>query len=177
MQKRQARLEPSYTPTPWIFINRVLDMVDLVSRGRADWVVRFLSYCVIGGFAAVVNLVVFYLVFYRVSLPLDTRLHNIVASLLAAEISILANYIPNDFFTFRHLPGRARSWQARCLRFHITAIGGTILTIVLQFGFSYVLHTYPIISQALALVIVLIYNFSIHHIFTYRHVPTEEAKS
>ncbi|HEY4388712.1 MAG TPA: GtrA family protein, partial [Ktedonobacteraceae bacterium] len=156
-----------------------LDIVDLVSGGRADWVIRFLSYCVIGGFAAVVNLIVFYLVFYRVTLPFDsqdTRLHNIVASVVAAEISILANYIPNDYFTFRHLPGRARSWQARCLRFHATAIGGSILTFLLEFGFSYLLHTMPIISQALALVIVLIYNFAVHHLFTYRHVATTEAK-
>ena len=170
MQKRQVRALPSYSPTPWLLVNRVLDIVDLASGGRADWVIRFLSYCVIGGFAAVVNLVVFYLVFYHVQTPLDNKLHNVLASVLAAEISIMANFIPNDYYTFRHLPGRARSWQARCLRFHATAIGGSLLTFLLQFGFSYLLHTPAILSQALALIIVLIYNFSVHHLFTYRHV-------
>jgi putative flippase GtrA len=175
MQKRQAPLDPSYSPTPWLLVNRVLDLVDLVSGGRADWVLRFLSYCVIGGFAAVVNLVVFNLVLYHSLYTLNPELHNIIASVVSAEISILANFIPNDLFTFRHLPGRARSWQARCVRFHTTAIGGSVLTLLLQLGFSYLLHTQPMISQALALVIVLIYNFSIHHIFTYRHVaPVEE---
>src|ERR1700694_4570927 len=100
MQKRQAPLDPSYSPTPWLLVNRVLDLVDLVSGGRADWVLRLLSYCVIGGFAAVVNLVLFYLVLYHSLNFLDHRLHNIIASVVAAEISILANFIPNDLFTF-----------------------------------------------------------------------------
>ncbi|HTK10321.1 MAG TPA: GtrA family protein [Ktedonobacteraceae bacterium] len=176
MQKRE---QPSYNPTPWLFVNRMLDIVDLVSGGRADWVIRFLSYCVIGGFAAVVNLVVFHVVFYNVPLPFDSQdaiLHNIVASAVAAEISILANFIPNDFFTFRHLPGRARSWPARCLRFHATSISGSVLTFLIEFGFSYLLHIQPTIAQALALIIVLFYNFTVHHLFTYRHVATTEAK-
>lgn len=179
MQKRQVRVEPSYNPTPWLFVNRMLDIVDLVSGGRADWVVRFLSYCVIGGFAAVVNLVIFHIVYYYVPLPFDShneQLQNVVASIVAAEISILANFIPNDFFTFRHMPGRSRSWQTRCLRFHLTSVGGSVLTFLIEFGFSNLLHVNPTISQALALMIVLIYNFTVHHLFTYRHVPEEQVK-
>jgi putative flippase GtrA len=160
---------PSYHPYPWTFANSLLDIVDTVTQGRAGVVQRFCTYIVIGGFAVLVNLAVFSLVL-RLSLPINGYLLNIIASVLAAEISILANFIPNDYFTFRHLPGHARSWSARCSRFHITSIGGSVLTFLLQFGFHYVGHVLAFLAQAIALLLALLYNFTFHHIFTYRRV-------
>jgi putative flippase GtrA len=171
--KAQAvRSLPSYRPTPWKMVNYSLDIVDRVSGGRADWFQRFVSYLFIGGFAAVVNLVVFYTVFYRIPLPVNTAFHNLIASVLASEISIMANFIPNDYFTFRHLPGHNRSWLARCSRFHLTSIVGSLLTFLIEFSFNYAGHVPAMFAQAIALILVLIYNFSFHHIFTYRHVKT-----
>ena len=161
---------PSYHPTPWGIVNSLLDHVDTLTHGRAGLLQRFSSFVVIGGFAAVVNLVVFYLVFYHIPLPVSTSTHNVIASILAAEISIMANFIPNDHFTFRYLPGRERSWIARCARFQMTSIGGSILTFLIEFGFSTLAHFSPIIAQAIALILVLFYNFAFHHLFTYRHV-------
>ena len=175
--KAQAvRSLPSYRPTPWKMVNNGLDIVDKVSGGRADWFQRFVSYLFIGGFAAVVNLVVFYVVFYRVPLPVNTAFHNLIASVLASEISIMANFIPNDYFTFRHLSGHNRSWLARCLRFHLTSIVGSLLTFLIEFSFSYAGHVPAMFAQAIALILVLVYNFSFHHNYTYRHVKTA-AKS
>jgi putative flippase GtrA len=168
---------PSYRPYPWPFANRILDAVDQLTDGRAGVCQRFATYVIIGGFAAVVNLVVFYTTFYLIHLPLNDMAHNLIASVLAAEISIMANFIPNDYFTFRHLPGHARSWSARCMRFHITSIGGSLLTFSLQFGFTHLIRVPAIIAQASALILVLIYNFSFHHIFTYRHLKLNPASA
>jgi putative flippase GtrA len=166
---------PSYRPTPWPFANQILDRIDTMTGGRADWVQRFCTYLVIGGFAALVNLAVFSIVLYRIHLSIDgtmhgIMIHNMIASVFACEISIMANFIPNDYFTFRHLPGHERSWLARCTRYHMTSIVGSVLTFLIQFGFSYVGHVMSVLAQATALIIVLIYNFSFHHIFTYRSV-------
>ncbi len=161
---------PSYRPTGLAFVNRILDTVDTITNGRAVWCQRFFMFAFIGGFAALVNIAVFYFVFDVVALPVHEAIHNVIASVFAAEISIMANFIPNDFFTFRHLPGHQRSWRARCARFHITSIGGSVLTFLLQFGMSHSLHVRPLFAQAIALIIVLFYNFSFHHLFTYRHV-------
>src|SRR6266571_2780730 len=171
---RTSRLLPSYHPTPWALVNGLLDIVDTVTGGRAGWIQRLFTYLFIGGVAALVNLGVFHTV---LSLPMHINpvLHNVIASVLASEISIMANFIPNDYFTFRHLPGRERTWTARCTRFHITSIGGVILTFLIQFGFSFLAHMPAILSQAAALILVLIYNFSFHHIFTYRHVKAKAA--
>ena len=163
----------SYRSTPWGIVNSLLSSVDTLTHGRAGLLQRFSTFVVIGGFAAVVNLVVFYVAFYhilRFPASVGSVLPNIIASALAAEISIMTNFALNDHFTFRYLPGRSRSWLARCARFQVTSIGGTILTFLIEFGFSTFAHFPAIIAQAIALILVLFYNFAFHHLFTYRHV-------
>ena len=39
--------QPTYQPTSWLMINRVLDVVDRLTGGRAGWVQRFFSFAVI----------------------------------------------------------------------------------------------------------------------------------
>jgi putative flippase GtrA len=166
--KTVARSLPSYQPTRWSIVNKSLDIADHYSGGRADWVQRFFLYAFIGGCAAIVNLIVFYIVLDKIALPVSPFLHNVIANVIAAEISIMANFIPNDYFTFRHLPGHNRSWGVRCLRFHLTTISGAVLTLLIELAFTYLAHTPQVVGQAIALILVLIWNFSVHHLFTYR---------
>ena len=165
-------LTRTYQPYPWQLANRVLDVVDGTTRGKAGHIQRLLSYLVFGGLAAVVNLVVFGLVLYRFPFPMSgsTQVHNIIAFTIAAECSIMANFLPNDRFTFMSLPGAKRPWLQRCLRFHATCIVGTLLTFLLEFAFFSLVHTPELPAEALAIVIVLIYNFTFHHLFTYRRI-------
>src|SRR5689334_21125291 len=82
----------SYQPTAWAFVNRVLDIVDARTGGRGAWCQRFFMFACIGGCAALVNMAVFYLVFNIIALPVNETLHNVIASALAAAISIIANF-------------------------------------------------------------------------------------
>ncbi len=170
--------QPSYRPTSWKFVNHILDIVDNLSGGRAGLAQKFFSFAFIGGFAALVNLAVFAIMLYKV-LPAKEGVYYAIAFLVAFEISVLANFIPNDYFTFRHLHNGQRSWLVRCFRFQLTALTGGALTFVLSFAFAHLLNLPPIISQAAATLIVLFYNFAFHHLFTYRHkkvdVPEEFA--
>jgi len=149
-------------------VNRILDVVDELTGGRAGWVQRFFSFAFIGGFAACINLVIFYVVDHFVHLPVNSVVHNAIAFVIAAEISLMANFIPNDYFTFRRMAGN-RSWAGRCARFHLTALSGILLTYFLQFCFNFFLHIPAFFAQALATFLVLFYNFTFHHLFTYRH--------
>lgn len=167
---------PSYRPTPWAIVNQLLTIVDQVTRGRAGLCQRFFSFAFIGGLASLVNLAVFAIVMYGIHLHTSEWIHNIIAFAAASELSIIANFIPNDYFTFRGLNGRARPWGVRCARFHVTAISGTLLTFLIQFGFRFIGHVPAILGQAAALVIVLFYNFSFHHLFTYRHIKTASSR-
>lgn len=162
--------EPSYYATNWAVVNRALALVDEVSGGRAGVVQRAFTYLCIGGFAAVVNLLLYTFLASVVNLPF------LVAQLIASEISIFANFIPNDRITFSHLPGHQRSWGARCLRFHVTSIAGTIVTICVSWALQQFIFTPQVIAQAtlahlisqgIAIWIALIFNFTFHHLFTY----------
>jgi putative flippase GtrA len=170
----KARRIPSYRPTQWALVNRALDVVDVVTRGRADWVQRAFSYLFIGGTAALVNLAVLTLLTQWLlphpATELARRINFVVASAVAYEVSILANFIPNDYFTFRHLPGHQRSWLARCLRFHLTSIGGILVTFAISFSLYAFLHLHATLAQAIALLIAVVFNFTFHHVYTYRHI-------
>lgn len=98
-------------------------------------------------------------------------IHNVIAWAVATEISLFANFIPNDYFTFSHLASHGdRSWGVRCLRYHITSISGSVLTLLLEeVVFTTLFGITPIISNGIAIMIVLFYNFTVHNVFTYRH--------
>lgn len=172
--------ERSYHPTRWPLVNRALDLVESMFPGKAGFVQRLVSYLIVGGGAAVVNLIVFTIMFYHVPLPFSDKTtlghtaHYLTAFLVGTEVSIFANFIPNDYLTFRHLAGHQRSWIARCARFHITCIAGTLLTLAISFTLHFA-GLNATVGQAIALIVVTAFNFTFHHLFTYRHVkPAEE---
>jgi putative flippase GtrA len=164
----------SYQETRWSLANNILALTDRLTKGRAGMLQRLFSFLFVGGLGAVVNMVVFNLLYVQLSLPMDARIHNVLALTISYEISVLVNFSLNDYFTFRHLSGHTRSWMARCSRFHLTAIVGYFLTLGIQYVFHFFLHISPTVSQALAILLVTFYNFAVHHLFTYRHVKTEQ---
>lgn len=153
---------PSYAPTGIPVADRLLAYIDEITGGKADWLQRLVTYLAVGGFGALVNLLVYGLLADGAHAPF------LVAELFASEISILTNFSLNDRITFRRLPGHKRSWSVRCLRFHMTAVGGALVTICVSFT---LLHfgLPKLVAQACAIVIALAFNFTFHHLFTYRH--------
>ncbi len=164
------RGEPSYIPTGVAILDSLMQMVDGVTAGKAGMLQRAVSYLIVGGFAACVNLASLYIFNDIVPMPFPRVVHNIVAFLLAAEISILANFIPNDRITFSRLPGHARSWWMRCLRFHSTAIAGTLITFIIFSVMHIWLGLHTLIAESTGIIVALVFNFTFHHIWTYRHI-------
>ncbi|HTI14231.1 MAG TPA: GtrA family protein [Dictyobacter sp.] len=173
-----AHKEPSYHPTRWALANTVLDLVDNLSNGRAGQFQKIFSYLLFGGFGAIVNVAVMYIMAHIIlaSTTISAPIQNIIASVVACEISLIANFIPNDYFTFRYMPGHERPWLVRCGRFHITALSGSVLTTIIEFGFNHFLHIEAYIAEAVAIIIVLFYNFTLHHLFTYNHKKVHAAQ-
>ena len=159
--------QQSYHPVGNASVDALLAMIDRLTRGRADWVGRAFSYVIIGGCSMVVNLVVFSLVYYRVSWPANQQWHYVLAFSTASEVSIMANFFPNDAITFRRLPGHSRPWLVRCIRFHATYLLGTLLQLLLSFSL-HLLSSPAVFAQALAIALVTAFNFAFHHLFTYR---------
>jgi putative flippase GtrA len=142
-------------------------VVDVKTNGKAGQIQRALSYLFFGGSAAVVNLVVLVIASALMPKSLDSNLSVTIAYIIAAECSIMANFLPNDRFTFNSLPGAKRPWIQRCLRFHATAIVGTLLTYILLMILKNFAHLPNLIAEAIAIIIVLVYNFTFHNLFTY----------
>lgn len=157
----------SYYDTRWPLVNRLLALTDTITRGRAGVLQRLFTYLLIGGTAALVNLGSFAILFHFGS-PKNVAYYWF-ANVVAYEVSILANFIPNDYFTFSHLAGHNRSWLARCLRFHITSLSGVLVTILISTSLFHFTGWPYLICQAIALIIAVFYNFTVHHLFTYAH--------
>ena len=156
----------SYYDTRWPLVNQTLALTEQLTGGRAGTVQRLFTYVLIGGTAAVVNLGAFAIFEHFGSLKVFS-LYSAFAYVIAYEVSILANFIPNDYFTFRFLPGHQRSWLARCLRFHTTSLSGVLVTMALSWIFYHPLNLPLLVSKALALILAVFYNFTVHHLFTY----------
>jgi putative flippase GtrA/4-amino-4-deoxy-L-arabinose transferase-like glycosyltransferase len=158
---------------------RFLLMVNRVTGGRLDWVVRFFSYSLVGGAAAVVNLLCFSLLYYKAPIDFGTgalaeSLHYIVVFALATEISVIFNFMINDRVTFGKLPGHARSWILRCLRFHLTTLVGTLITFVVSFALAHI-GLLAVLAQMVAIGVAFLVNFTLHHVFTYSHLHAHAA--
>lgn len=167
-----GRTLPSYRPTGMAKVDRLLDLADRLTGGRAEWVQRAFSYLFVGGIAAIINLITLQLTLNLLApASFSYEIHYAIAFVVATEVSIMANFIPNDRITFSHLAGHSRSWIQRCARFHVTCTGGVLVTL----GVSSLLHLVfkipALPSQAVALIIATAFNFTFHHLFTYRHKP------
>lgn len=156
----------SYYETRWPLVNQTLAVTERLTGGRAGVLQRLFTYLLIGGTAAVVNLGVF-AIFGHYGDMKDFGLYSVAGYILAYEFSILANFIPNDYFTFRFLPGHQRSWLARCARFHLTSLSGVLVTFVISWVLYHPLNLSLLVSQAIALILAVFYNFTVHHLFTY----------
>ena len=164
--------QPSYHPTRFALANRALDVADRVTGGRSEWIQRLFSYLFVGGIAAIINLITLQLTLNLLEgAPFSHQVHYIIAFAVATEVSIMANFIPNDRVTFSHLPGHSRSWMQRCARFHVTCTGGIVVTFVVS-GLLHLIFKVPALpAQAVALIVATAFNFTFHHLFTYRHKP------
>jgi putative flippase GtrA len=176
-----AAKKPSYYTTRWPLLNQILAAVEERSNGRAGLIQRFATFLVVGGIAALVNLAVFQvgllllapLKIATLSPNLNAWLQNLLAYAAAAEISIVANFVLNDPITFSHLPGHDRPWLARCLRFHVTCILGVLVTFAIENVMHFVVGVPAIFAEATGIIVALFFNFTVHHLFTYRHTTAK----
>jgi putative flippase GtrA len=153
-------------------IDRSLDLADRLTNGRAEWVQRLVSYLFVGGIAAIINLITLQLTLNQLAkTSLAYGFQYNLAFLVPTADPIRANFIPHDRITFSHLSGHSRSWLQRCGRFHVTCIGGVIVTYAVFSLLHVVFKVHPLPSQAVALIIATAFNFTFHHLFTYRHNP------
>jgi serine/threonine-protein kinase len=126
------------------------------------------SYLIVGVASTLVNLGCFQFIYGALALPLTETVRYFAAYLGAAEAATMFNFVFNDRYTFAHMPGHNRPWIVRCGRFHTTVINGFVLTLVVSGGLHYLLGLHVLIGQAVGIFVALCFNFTVHHLWTYR---------
>jgi putative flippase GtrA len=172
-----AKLPPSYHQALMRGAAIAYDFLDVITFGHVEWVRRVSTYLMVGGIAAIVNLLTFSAIYRqnmigllaRVGPNLRPGLHWLITFTVATEISIIPNFLGNDSLTFRRLAGRQRPWLSRFGRFHVTCALGTLLTFMLSAA-QFRLGMQPTVAQAIAILIATAFNYGFHHAYTYRRL-------
>jgi len=148
------------------FYQRAYALVDAKTGGKAAEVQRLVTFLAVGGSASLLNLACVW--------SFDRLLHptgGITVFLVlatATEISLLANFLLNDRFTFHTMVGKHRTFWQRGARFHGPAMVGFGLTLLISNLAHHLAHLTLTISQATAILIVTMVNFLMHRHWTYR---------
>ena len=108
-------------------------------------------------------------------LLLSLRVHELLASPIAIELSIVSNFLLNNYWTFsdRALSGKKR---VRGLKYHLV----TLFTLMLSYGtfvlLSFLFPAVPlVIWQGCAIAPAGLFNYSVNSLRTFRDVTLDRA--
>ena len=152
---------------------RAYTLVDAKTGGKAAEVQRLVTFLGVGGSASALNLACVWLFDHLLHPTGGVAIFLVLAT--ATEISLLANFLLNDRFTFRTLVGDHRTFWQRCRRFHGPAMVGFALTLLISNLTHHLAHLTLTASQAVAIVIVTVVNFLMHRHWTYRDARPARA--
>jgi len=161
-------------PASWAQIyQRAYAVLDAKTGGKAAEVLRLVTFLAVGGSASLLNLACVW--------SFDRLLHpagGIAVFLVlaaATEISLLANFLLNDRFTFRTMVGEHRTFLRRAARFHGPAMVGFGLTLLISNLAHHFTHLTLTTAQGVAILIVTVVNFLMHRHWTYREARPARA--
>jgi dolichol-phosphate mannosyltransferase len=122
---------------------------------------RMFKFAVVGGSGVVVN--TFFLWFF-------TEIGNIyylISSPLAVELSIVSNFLLNNFWTFRDASDRASFWS-RMFKFHVTAAGGFVINYTFLVGLTELFCVYYLLSNLIGILAGFLWNYAVNVKWTWR---------
>jgi len=130
---------------------------------------RFIKFGIVGGSGTVVNLGVQYLLTLA-------GMHYIFAGVIATEISIINNFLLNNFWTWKDNPAKTkRSFLGRLLKYNSSMIITGIVQNLLMIFFTEIFNVNDLISKFIAIVIITFVNYIIHYFWTFKD-ETDEKK-
>ena len=158
---------------PIIFKDRVKGKSKLTLRDQIEFLVSitkityrysedFIRYCLVGLVGMLVNIGAYLLLNRYFQIPLQA------ASLIAIEISIVSNFLLNNYWTFKTRPQKL-SMIRRMLNFHIAAgISGLLFYYLFFLLLTTVLGINDVLSILLATTTGTISNYTINSLWTWR---------
>ncbi|MGB2885154.1 MAG: glycosyltransferase family 2 protein, partial [Dehalococcoidia bacterium] len=129
---------------------------------------RFIKFCIVGASGFCVNLGLL-AIFVEV-----VGMHKVWAQIPSYQISILTNFMFNDFWTFsdRRTPG-LKSFLIRAVKFNMVSQVGWGINISVYYVALNVAGIYYIVSQIIAIAVAMMWNFFSNLIWTWRQKQGE----
>lgn len=164
---------------PVDFIDRTegeskLGLSDIVEFIVNAWWIRvqsshtFIKFAVVGASGVLVNLGAF-------TLLLNLGLNKFIASPIAIELSIISNFLLNNYWTFRRRQTRDRT-RIKGLKFNLVSLVSLVVSYTTFIIASHLLPALsPQVHQALGIVPALFLNYFLNSYWTFRHVGNESA--
>jgi dolichol-phosphate mannosyltransferase len=115
---------------------------------------HFFGFAAVGALGTIVNTIILFILHEYVGL------YYLAASIFAIEISIIHNFLLNEYFVFgAHQLYRVRSRYMRFLRFNIACAGGVVINLVILAALVEIFYVWYIIANIIAIGIAFISNF------------------
>lgn len=129
---------------------------------------RFIKFGIVGGSGTVVNLGIQYLLTLA-------GMYYIFAGVIATEISIINNFLLNNFWTWKDNPAKTkRSFIGRLLKYNSSMIVTGIAQNLLMIFFTELFKLNDLISKFIAIVIITFVNYIIHYLWTFKGNKDEQ---
>lgn len=168
----------SVKEVPVHFVDRThgeskLGLSDIVEFIINAWWIRlqssktFIKFALVGATGVVVNLGAF-------TLLLNAGMNKFLASPIAIELSIISNFLLNNYWTFRWRRTRDRT-RIKGLKFNLVSV----LALAVSYS-TFIISTWlvpiwpPQVHQAIGIVPALFINYFLNSYWTFRHVPRGE---
>jgi putative flippase GtrA len=129
-------------------------------RRPQNWI-QLLKFCAVGATGYVVNLAVYAL------LVRGADVQYLAAAVCSFAVAVTNNYLWNRLWTFRETRGDLYHQGVRFLVVSLVALGLNlgILKVLVEFG------TNKIVAQAIAIILVTPFSFSINKLWSFRRRP------
>ena len=122
---------------------------------------RVLKFGVVGGSGLVVD--TFFLWFFTEI----AGLYYLVSSPLATELSIVSNFVLNNFWTFRRSSDRSGLFP-RMLKFHVTSVAGFVIKFTILIVLTRLAGLHYLISNLVGVLVAFAWNYTINVYWTWR---------
>lgn len=123
----------------------------------------FIKFAVVGASGVVVNLTVF-------TLLLMLGVNKFVASPIAIELSIISNFLLNNYWTFRWRRTQGRT-RIKGVKFNLVSLGALAISYTTFIASGWFAPNWlPQVHQAIGIVPALFVNYFLNSYWTFRHV-------
>ena len=153
-------------------------MVSLVKRFLK---IRIIRYGIVGGVGILINEGALFLFEHLLGLaiPRTSIFLYPVSWVCAFEISNLANFTLNQFFTYseqvKNIHGR--EWVRRAFKGQLTSISAMLISLAVSWTLYFAFHVDEYVASPIGIVVAFVYNFFISNKLVFRDAENKPAET